>query len=377
MIRKVVKHLKKIYIKIEGMTCDHCKNTVTNVLLKESNVKSVVFDGNIAEVEFTGKFNKDIATNSIVKANYYTNINMISENKRLLKKTMSKLEFFNIVAVIILLAFMLNSIFGFNIFNMIPVIDSRITLVMLFFTGLLTSIHCVSMCGTINLVASKSITRNFKKPILYNLGRLTSYTIIGGIVGLLGSILTINAYVQGFIILLAAVAMLFMGLNMMGVTNFSLNFKNPIKAKGRSSYVIGLLNGLMPCGPLQAMQVYALSTGSFMYGALSMFLFCLGTIPLMLFVGMISNFLNNKNRITLNKISTVLILILSLVMFNRGLLGIRTVDILFNVILFLLFRKLEIIPTNNIKGIVPKQNKNIDNAPYINEPVDNAYTCIA
>ena len=76
----------------------------------------------------------------------------------------------------------------------------------------------------------------------------------------------------------------------------------------------------MPCGPLQAMQVYALSTGSFFKGAFSMFLFCLGTIPLMLFIGILFNILKGKWKIVFNKVASVLILILSLVMLNRGLL---------------------------------------------------------
>ncbi|MBP5623054.1 MAG: sulfite exporter TauE/SafE family protein, partial [Thermoguttaceae bacterium] len=60
----------------------------------------------------------------------------------------------------------------------------------------------------------------------------------------------------------------------------------------RSSLVIGLLNGLMPCSPLQSMQIYALSTGSIIRGALSMLLFSLGTVPLMLGLGVFSGKLN-------------------------------------------------------------------------------------
>lgn len=123
-----------------------------------------------------------------------------------------------------------------------------------------------------------------------------------------------------------------MSLNMMGIINFSFNFKrinlfNNVKAKG--SFMIGLLNGFMPCGPLQAMQLYALSTGSFIHGTLSMFLFCLGTIPLMLLMGVIPQLLNNNQRKYLNKFLTVLILLLSLTMFNRGLLsmGINVFDV--------------------------------------------------
>ena len=76
----------------------------------------------------------------------------------------------------------------------------------------------------------------------------------------------------------------------------------------------------MPCGPLQAMQVYALSTGSPIKGAISMFLFCLGTIPLMLGTGLFLNKLTGKWKIIVNKIATCLILILSVVMFNQALL---------------------------------------------------------
>ena len=77
----------------------------------------------------------------------------------------------------------------------------------------------------------------------------------------------------------------------------------------------------MPCGPLQAMQVYALSTGSFINGALAMFLFGLGTVPLMLLAGFALNFVKGKGKILVNKIASVMILLLSIVMLNRGLIA--------------------------------------------------------
>lgn len=85
----------------------------------------------------------------------------------------------------------------------------------------------------------------------------------------------------------------------------------------------------MPCGPLQAMQVYAVSTGSFIKGALSMFLFGLGTVPLMLFTGIILNLVKGKGKIIINKIASILILLLSIVMLNRGLLALN-IDVLKN-----------------------------------------------
>ncbi len=79
------------------------------------------------------------------------------------------------------------------------------------------------------------------------------------------------------------------------------------------------MNGFMPCGPMQAMQIYALSTGSFILGAKSMFIFCLGTIPLMFLSSVIFNLFNGRKKIILNKIAAVLIFILSIGMLFRGL----------------------------------------------------------
>ena len=79
------------------------------------------------------------------------------------------------------------------------------------------------------------------------------------------------------------------------------------------------------------MQLYALSTALFIGGALSMFLFCLGTIPLMFGVGVVFNVVKGRKRIVLSKIASVLILLLSIVMLFRGLstLGINY-NVLFN-----------------------------------------------
>lgn len=304
------------------MTCDSCKNKITNKLKVIKNIKSVSFDGHIAVVDYSGKLNLDLIIKDIKDLGYYTDINMISDDKKSLKRTISIKELLTMSTIIILVVLIVNRLFGFNVFNIIPVIDNNITYAMLFVTGLLTSIHCVSMCGAINLFASASIKRSLKKPLLYNLGRLVSYTLIGGLVGLLGNIFQINSYIQGTIIIVASVIMFLISLNMSGLLN--IPFKLPQvfnKVRSNNSFVIGLFNGFMPCGPLQAMQVYALSTGSFIHGALSMFIFCLGTIPLVLFVGSLSSILKNK-KVILNKISTVLILLLSVVMLNRGLTAI-------------------------------------------------------
>jgi sulfite exporter TauE/SafE len=177
------------------------------------------------------------------------------------------------------------------------------------------------MCGAINLIAiNGNGSKRILRPILYNLGRIVSYTITGAVVGLIGNVISINNNITGIITLLSSILMILMALGMLEIIKFRIPKFISIRSKSRSSFVIGLLNGLMPCGPLQAMQIYALSTGSVLKGALSMLLFGIGTIPIMLFFGIAANMFSNKGINIINKIAPMLLLVLSIIMLNRSLL---------------------------------------------------------
>ncbi len=306
-----------LYVRIDGITCDNCRRKIKDELLNLKEINDVEITRNIAKVTFPKEIDIIKIINVINSLGYHTEKNYISENIKEINTSIKLKEFIIIFISILLLIFLINKIFGYNIFNVIPTIDENISYGMLFITGLLTSIHCISMCGAINLMTAFNDGNNFKRPILYNLGRLISYSFLGGIIGLVGSVISINEIINGIIIIFASILMFLMSLSMLNIIKLpSLMLKN--KFKTNNSFIIGLLNGFMPCGPLQAMQVYALSTGSFFKGAFSMFLFCLGTVPLMLGVGIIFNVIK-KRKIILNKIASILILLLSLAMFLRGL----------------------------------------------------------
>ena len=186
--------MKKIYIKIDGIHCINCENTIKYALMSDKNIKRVSFDGFIAVVTCENNLREESLIKLINDLGYYTRRDYISNNIDDLKSNIKLKEFVIILLSIVVICFLLYKIFDYNIFNMIPTIDNNITYGMLFLTGLLTSIHCISMCGSINLVASinNENKRDYKRPILYNLGRIISYTIIGALVGLLGKVLSIN-----------------------------------------------------------------------------------------------------------------------------------------------------------------------------------------
>jgi sulfite exporter TauE/SafE len=238
-------------------------------------------------------------------------------------------------------------------FTFLPTVTQSMGYGLIFVVGLLTSLHCIAMCGGLALsqgikrsgpdsevptdaahstpaiAAPAGLKERLMPSLLYNGGRVVSYTIIGGMVGALGSLFSLSTTLKGVMPVIAGVFMLFLGVRMLGIFPWLSRLKVRFPglggtrlrsaAAGRGPFVVGLLNGLMPCGPLQTMQVYALGTGSFLAGALSMFLFSLGTVPLLLGFGAISAFLSAKFNRRMLKASGVLVMALGLVMFTRGM----------------------------------------------------------
>ena len=308
--------IENIRLKVYGMTCTSCEKTIERTLKKLVGVFNAKanYGGQFVEIEYDSELCslKDIK-DSIHSAGYST------ENS-------SKFGFAGIVLIGLAIILIGNSTGGFDMNNMLK----GATYFVLFVVGVLTSIHCVGMCGGIMLSQSLSNENTSKlqaiKPVmLYNVGRVVSYTVLGGIVGALGSILSLSIKTQAALQIFAGLFMIVMGFNMAGFTLFrKLQIKLPwsfcsVKNKPKSPFMVGIINGLMPCGPLQTMQLYALGTGSAAKGALSMFIFALGTVPLMLTFGAVSGLLSKGYTKKILKFSGILVIVLGLIMGNRGL----------------------------------------------------------
>jgi sulfite exporter TauE/SafE/plastocyanin domain-containing protein len=152
------------------------------------------------------------------------------------------------------------------------------------------------------------------------------------VVGAIGSVITVSGRFQGVVLLLAGIFMLIMGFNMLGLfpslrrfmPSMPKIFTHKIEEQktGKGPLVVGFLNGFMPCGPLQAMQLYALSTGSPVRGGISMFLFCIGTIPLMFALGAAGGILSGAKGKAFSRrvmqIGAILICAMGLTMFVNG-----------------------------------------------------------
>lgn len=334
--------MTKIY-KIEGMSCTSCAMKIENTLKDIEGITEVEvsYGDSVAYVSYdTQKIHANDIEKLIEKLGYKALQKQasIEINKKTSKKqTNNKKEITTIIGLFIValaLYFIINNTVGFNF---IPEVKQSMGYGILFVVGLLTSLHCIAMCGGINLsqcVSNKAdtdepVTKKLMPSILYNTGRVISYTIIGGVVGAIGSVISFSGTAKGFVAIIAGMFMMIMGLNMMNIFPVLRKIvpKMPKKIgkkiqdakKGRGPLIVGLLNGFMPCGPLQTMQLYALGTGSFFAGAFSMFSFSLGTVPLMFGFGAISSVLSSKFTRKLMTVSATLVMILGIIMIGRGL----------------------------------------------------------
>ena len=196
----------------------------------------------------------------------------------------------------------------------------------LFLAGLLTSLHCAGMCGGILFSQTVAAEGSGAVPpaLAYNGGRVLGYMAQGGLIGAIGSVLSVSSGFMSGITIFAGLFMILRGLNMVGFKLFRKYLHIPwpklsIPAKANAPFLTGLFNSLMPCGPLQTMQLYTLGTGSAWQGALAMLAFSLGTLPLMLFLGTMTSLFNKSLTKRILQLSGVLIIMLGLIMTTRGL----------------------------------------------------------
>jgi len=217
--------------------------------------------------------------------------------------------------------------------------------------GLVTSIHCVFMCGGLVLTyAVKGAEdgpwyRRLMPHLVYQSAKIFSYAtvalILGGIVALLGRAFDITPF-RNWLMVAAGIYMVLLGIGMTGkvkalrnltpkppkflIEALSKNRKQAVSdAKAGTTSLatpltFGLLTGFMPCAPLIAAQAAAISAGSPALGALAMIGFGLGTAPLMLAFGFVSSMLSKQFQAKLQIVAAVAVMIFGLVIFNRGLM---------------------------------------------------------
>jgi len=205
-----------------------------------------------------------------------------------------------------------------------------------FLVGLFGSLHCVGMCGPIAIalpIFGESKLNIIAGRLLYNFGRIITYSIMGALFGTLGNRVVLFGLQQNVSILIGVIILLYVitprkikaklsELSLYkSVTNFiKLNFAKLIsKRTNKSLFTIGLLNGILPCGFVYVGIAGAISTGDAINGALYMALFGLGTTPIMFATSLLGKVISFNLRSKINKLIPAFAALLAILFILRGL----------------------------------------------------------
>ena len=317
---------KRITRRIAGMHCVHCETAVRKALADLPGLEDISVS--YARGAMTADWDENLVSEAQIReclraAGY-------DFRKTSTPKEILKLAILLAVCFALFEAILRNPVV--SRLNLFPTAAAGMSFGAIFLIGVMTSLHCLAMCGGINLSQSGRSAVNgsdlWRSNLRYNLGRLISYTLTGCIIGAIGSAFSLDTRIKAALQLFAAVFMVVMACNLSGLFPWLQRFairmpkglvtRLPKRSGDAFSFGVGLLNGLMPCGPLQSMQLFALSVGSWWMGGLSMFCFAAGTIPAMLGFGLIGGVLNRRFGRPLQWISAGLVLFMGVGMMVNG-----------------------------------------------------------
>ncbi len=205
-----------------------------------------------------------------------------------------------------------------------------------FFVGLLGSFHCIGMCGPIAIALPVPNSKNLSfvaGRLLYNLGRVATYSFLGAVFGLLGSRFVISGFQQSTSIALGLAIIIAVIIPpkykaKISQHKFVQKITLPLKSgisdlfkKGTFSamFLIGILNGFLPCGLVYVALAGAIASGNAISGTAVMILFGLGTVPAMFAATIFGKFINLNIRKKINKAIPAFALVLGLIFILRGM----------------------------------------------------------
>jgi sulfite exporter TauE/SafE len=180
-----------------------------------------------------------------------------------------------------------------------------------FLVGVIASLStCMAVVGGLVLSMSATFAKEgdrVKPQMLFHGGRLVAFFFLGGLIGALGANFSLDTSATFALSLLVGLVMLILGINLLDVFPWAKKFQPTMpKFLSRHAYsvsklnhtltpfLVGIATFFLPCGFTQSMQLYTLTTGSFVDGALTMFSFALGTFPVLAFISFSSLSIQNS-----------------------------------------------------------------------------------
>ena len=296
---------------VRGMHCKSCILMTESELLDVSYITKAKSSLETNTVDITGYFG-DKTPNTIVdeltrvleKHGY-----SLSLEKEVMMGKWSDFKFAIPIALTFAILFVVLQKLGLvNLVN-----ASSVTYGTAFAIGVVASLSsCMAMVGGLLLSMSATFAKEgdkLKPQLMFHGGRLVSFFLLGGTIGVIGSTFTLNATSTFVLTLIIAIVMLILGINLLDVFPWAKKLQPAMpkflaqRAHEMSNFnhsltpvLVGIVTFFLPCGFTQSMQLYTLTTGNFFKGGLTMISFALGTLPVLALISFSSYSIQNSSK---------------------------------------------------------------------------------
>ncbi|KKU08119.1 MAG: Heavy metal transport/detoxification protein [Candidatus Magasanikbacteria bacterium GW2011_GWA2_45_39] len=344
----------ELMLGIDGMTCRSCEITIESKFKKIEGVVKVNVNASKGEARVvyntTQAPSLDRLQSAIAREGYKVrssagqNIHTKRVDTDMSSVRNQKLTFSQLVGVFAIVLGVLWILSKVGLFKTGFVIGQNTGFWTIFVIGLIAaSSSCIAVSGGLLLSSAARFHERYGAsglgrmyPVyMFVIGRTVSYGVLGGLIGFLGKSLSLPQWLMGTIALIAAVYMLIMGLEMLNIAPSwlrgilpnmaSKDLSHKVLDAGQKSehplapFMLGAATFFLPCGFTQALQLYALTTGSIATSALLLFGFALGTVPALLALGWASSSLKGKAGRLFFQFAGALVVVLGFYNIQNGL----------------------------------------------------------
>lgn len=337
--------MKRTFISIKGMHCRSCEIRVEDELLKVPGVKKadVNHKTGIAYIHHSNaSLSTEEISNAVSGAGYKLGVNKKSTDFF----SSNKQDYIDVVLAVFIVGLIFIIIKELGLIDIsVAVTPGYGNLGIAFLVGVTAGLStCMTLVGGLVLGISSRFNQThaqasskvkFIPHLFFNAGRVGGFFLLGGLIGMIGSLIQLSTGFIGLLTVIVGTVMIVLGLQLIGIfpglSTISLTLPKVVsrifgiteKAQNEyshtRSFILGVLTFFLPCGFTQAIQLYAVSTGSFLKGALVMAVFAAGTMPGLLSVGGITSIVKGSSQKLFFRYAGVVIIGLALFNIFNGI----------------------------------------------------------
>ncbi len=302
---------KKYFFHVHGMHCNACVILTEDVVRDLPGVINARSSLGKNSIEIEGNFGDKTAEQIAQDISYALKPHgySVSVEKQTKEKKWSEFKIAIPVAIGFAVFFVVLQKIGLiNIIN-----AGNVNYGTAFVIGIIASLStCMAVVGGLLLSMSATFAKEGDKvrpQLMFHGGRIVSFFILGGVIGAIGSAFTLNTSATFLMSLVIGLIMLLLGVNLLDVFHWAKKFQPSMpKFIGKHAHgiskinhtltplLVGVATFFLPCGFTQSMQLYTLSTGSFLKGGFTMLAFALGTLPVLLLLSFSSFSIKNSSK---------------------------------------------------------------------------------